>query len=139
MIRYSLKCEKGHAFESWFASAAAYDALAGAGHVVCMHCGSAQVEKALMAPSVASAEAEARPLATPSTALEQKLAALRKHVEENSDYVGSDFVSEARAIHAGDSPDRPIWGEARLDEAKALVEDGVPVTPLPFMGKARAN
>lgn len=139
MIRYSLKCDHGHAFESWFASASAYDSLVKAGHVACMHCGSTQVDKALMAPSVASADSEARPLATPTTELEQKLAALRKHVEENSDYVGRDFVSEARAIHAGDSPDRPIWGEARIDEAKALIDDGVPVAPLPFMGKARAN
>lgn len=139
MIRYSLKCDQGHGFESWFASAAAYDTLAGAGHVVCPQCNSSRVEKALMAPAVAVTEPEERPLATPTTELERKLAALRKHVEETSDYVGRDFAREARAIHAGESPERPIWGEARVDEAKALIDDGVPVAPLPFMGKARAN
>lgn len=139
MIRYSLKCDQGHTFESWFASAAAYDTLAKAGHVGCVHCGSTRVEKALMAPSVAQAEVEARPLATPAGELEQKLAALRRQVEETSDYVGRDFAREARAIHAGESPERPIWGEARADEAKALIEDGVPVAPLPFMNKVRAN
>ncbi|GAB1377575.1 DUF1178 family protein [Pararhodobacter aggregans] len=139
MIRYSLKCDQGHTFESWFASAAAYDALAKAGHVGCVQCGSTRVEKALMAPSVAQADAEVRPLATPTSDLEQKLAALRKQVEESSDYVGRDFAREARAMQAGESPERPIWGEARIDEAKALIEDGVPVAPLPFIGKARAN
>lgn len=92
-----------------------------------------------MAPSVATVEAETRPLAAPASALEEKLAALRRHVEETSDYVGTDFATEARAIHLGEAPERPIWGEARPDEARALVEEGVPVAPLPFMGKARAN
>ncbi len=139
MIRYSLKCDQGHGFESWFASASAFDTLAKAGHLTCALCGSPRVDKALMAPSVASADPVATPLATPSNALEEKLAALRRHVEENSDYVGQDFVTEARAMHLGEVPDRPIWGEARPDEARALIDEGVPVAPLPFMGKARAN
>ncbi len=139
MIRYSLKCDQGHGFESWFASASAFDTLAKAGHLTCALCGSTRVDKALMAPSVASVDPVATPLATPSNALEEKLAALRRHVEENSDYVGQDFVTEARAMHLGEVPDRPIWGEARPDEARALIDEGVPVAPLPFMGKARAN
>lgn len=139
MIRYRLKCDQGHAFESWFASASAFDALAAGGHVACVACGSTAVEKALMAPSVASAEAEERPLATPTSDLERKIAELRDHVEQNSHYVGRDFAREARAMHAGESPERAIWGEARADEAKSLIENGVPVAPLPFMGKARAN
>ncbi|HPD92985.1 MAG: DUF1178 family protein [Rhodobacter sp.] len=139
MIRYRLKCDQGHEFESWFASTAAFDGLHKAGHLACATCGSARVEKALMAPSVATVEAETRPLAAPASALEEKLAALRRHVEETSDYVGTDFATEARAIHLGEAPERPIWGEARPDEARALVEEGVPVAPLPFMGKARAN
>jgi hypothetical protein len=139
MIRYTLKCDQGHDFESWFASGAAFDALAAGGHLACPVCGSGKVTKALMAPAVASADDAARPLATPTDSLAQKLAELRRHVEETSDYVGEDFAREARAIHLGDAPERAIWGEARPDEARALIDDGVPVAPLPFMGKAKVN
>lgn len=139
MIRYSLKCEQGHGFDSWFASASAYESLARAGHLACPTCGSATVDKALMAPAVASAEDKARPLAVPDDALAQKLAELRRHVEENSDYVGDAFVREARAIHLGEAPERAIWGEAKPDEAKALLDEGVPVAPLPFAIKAKVN
>lgn len=139
MIRFSLKCDQGHAFESWFASGAAFDTLQKGGHLSCAVCGSARVDKALMAPSVATTEDSAVPLATPSEALAAKLAELRRHVEETSDYVGEDFVREARAMHLGDSPERSIWGEARPDEAKALIEEGVPVAPLPFVPTRKAN
>ncbi|MFN4098539.1 MAG: DUF1178 family protein [Pararhodobacter sp.] len=139
MIRYSLKCDQGHAFESWFASATAFDTLAKAGHLNCAHCGSAKVEKALMAPSVATIEGPDKSLTPMAGGVGEKIAQLRKHIEETSDYVGTDFVREARAMHLGDSPERPIWGEARIDEARALAEEGVPVAPLPFMGKPRVN
>lgn len=140
MIRYRLKCEKGHVFDSWFASSSAYEGLRAAGQVECVICSSTRVEKTLMSPTVSGAEAEpAAPTAAasitapaPQDVLAARLAALRRHVEANSDYVGMEFAREARAIHAGEAPDRAIWGEAKLDEAKALIEDGVPVAPLPF-------
>jgi hypothetical protein len=137
MIRYSLSCDKGHDFDSWFQSAAAYDTLAARGHVACALCGSTAVTKALMAPNVRPTDKTA--LAAPQTDLEQKLAALRQQVEENSDYVGLSFAAEARAIHEGTAPERAIYGEARLDEAKKLLEDGIPVAPLPFLPKRQAN
>ncbi len=137
MIRYSLTCDKGHDFDSWFQSAAAYDTLAARAMVSCTHCGSTEVNKALMAPTVRPAEKTA--LTVPQNDLEQKLAALRTHVEENSDYVGLSFAAEARAMHEGRVPERSIYGEARIDEAKKLLEDGIPVAPLPFLPKAKAN
>ncbi len=137
MIRYALSCKSGHRFESWFASAAAYDALERAGHVTCAVCGSTAVEKALMAPAVA---AEDKPdLTRPANEVEQALAALRRHIEENSDYVGLNFVTEARRMHAGEVPERAIHGEARPEEARALIEEGVPVAPLPFLPPRKAN
>lgn len=138
MIRYDLKCDKGHAFDSWFASAAAYDRLAGAGHVACPDCGSVRIEKALMAPAVATKPA-ARPLAEPRDPRETALADLRRQVEENSDYVGMSFASEARAIHEGRSPERAIHGEAKWEEARSLLEDGIPVAPLPFLPARKTN
>ncbi|WP_417587027.1 DUF1178 family protein [Pararhodobacter oceanensis] len=157
MIRYALKCDQDHRFESWFASASAYDTLRKAGHVSCVECGSVEVEKTLMAPAVTATKAPKNTPAAPpakgsadaparaategalSTPREAKLAALRRKVEANSDYVGNNFVSEARAMHLGDAPERPIWGEARIDEAKALVDDGVPVLPLPFIPRSKTN
>jgi hypothetical protein len=100
------------------------------------------VEKALMAPAVAAKAAEpaARPdLKAPASEIETALAALRREVEANSEYVGMNFVSEARRMHAGDSPERAIHGEARPDEARKLIEEGVPVAPLPFLPVRKAN
>ncbi|MFM2391028.1 MAG: hypothetical protein RLZZ437_2583 [Pseudomonadota bacterium] len=133
MIRYDLTCEKDHQFDGWFASAAGFDRLLAAGQVTCVVCGSAQVSKMLMAPAVASG------LTAPRNTAEQALAALRAKVEAESEYVGLNFATEARAIHAGDAPERAIYGEAKFEEAKALIEDGVPVAPLPFTPTRKAN
>ncbi|UYV38676.1 DUF1178 family protein [Rhodobacteraceae bacterium D3-12] len=146
MICFTLKCSEGHQFESWFQSTEAYDSLKKAGHVACAVCGSADVEKAIMAPRVSTARKtqdagakDAGPLSAPASPAEQALAKLKAHVEANSDYVGMEFAQEARAMHDGDAPERPIYGEARLDEAKKLIEDGVPVAPLPFRPGRKAN
>ena len=138
MIRYDLKCAKGHGFDSWFASASAYDRLAASQLVACPSCGSTEVEKALMAPMVAIREAE-RPLTTPRDTTEESLAALRRKIEETSEYVGQGFVDQARAMHEGRSPERAIHGEAKLQEAIALVEEGIPVIPLPFAPSRKTN
>lgn len=143
MIRYTLKCESDHSFDSWFQSAEAFDKLLAAGMVACSVCGSSKVSKALMAPSVQparkAAEKPEAPLSAPQGEVEQALAAMRRHVEENSDYVGMNFAAEARAMHDGDAPERAIHGEAKLEEAKALLEDGIPVAPLPFLPRRKTN
>lgn len=142
MIRYSLKCANGHAFDSWFQSASAFDKLAGAGMVSCAVCGSTDVEKTMMAPQVRPSRTGAgkKPdLRKPASEVEEAMQAMRRKVEETADYVGTEFAREARAMHNGESPERAIYGEARLDEAKKLVEDGVPVAPLPFMPNRKAN
>ncbi|RID90532.1 DUF1178 family protein [Gemmobacter lutimaris] len=141
MIRYSLHCAEEHDFESWFASAAAFDDLKARGLVTCAICGGGKVEKALMTPAVATpAASPARPdLKAPGSEVETALAALRREVEANSEYVGVNFVSEARRMHAGESPERAIHGEARPDEARKLIEEGVPVAPLPFLPARKTN
>ncbi|MEH7829730.1 DUF1178 family protein [Gemmobacter denitrificans] len=135
MIRFSLHCAEGHDFDSWFASGAAFDDLQRRGLVSCAVCGSAKVEKALMAPAVSAT----RPLAEPQSQIEQAMAALRAEIEANSEYVGMNFAAEARAIHDGEAPTRAIYGEARPDEARKLLEDGVPVAPLPFLPARKTN
>lgn len=140
MISYSLKCDQDHSFDSWFASAAAFDKLAAADMVTCTICGSTNVKKAIMAPRVNTHSAEKSPapnLAPDAT--QQALAQLRKHVEENSDYVGTSFATEARKMHLGEAPERAIYGEAKPDEAKALINEGIQITPLPFMTRRKTN
>ncbi len=144
MISYTLQCAHNHTFDSWFQSAAAFDTLQQSQHLACPVCGSSQIEKSLMAPAVrparSAAGSEPKPnLKEPGTDLEQALAAMRRQVEENSEYVGMNFVTEARAMHDGDAPERSIYGEARPDEARKLIEDGVPVAPLPFLPARKVN
>ncbi|MGN7870359.1 DUF1178 family protein [Paracoccus sp. 22332] len=134
MIRYALRCDQGHDFDGWFRSSDAFETTRAAGHVACTHCGSAKVEKTLMAPSVAVRPSE--PALGPA---EAALRALRQQVEANSDYVGLKFVDEARAMHEGRAPSRAIHGEAKIEDARKLIEDGVPVAPLPFIPRQKAN
>lgn len=137
MIRYSLACSKDHQFESWFASAQAFDSLRSGGHLSCAVCGDIAVTKALMAPSVRTEDAV--PLSRPANPAETALAELRRKIEAESDYVGMSFAAEARAMHDGEIDSRPIYGEAKPEEARALIEDGIPVAPLPFVPRSRTN
>ncbi|SPF78219.1 DUF1178 family protein [Pseudoprimorskyibacter insulae] len=144
MIQYSLKCSNDHQFDSWFQSASAFDKLAGAGMVECSVCGSSKVEKAIMSPRLNQTGNTPAPkpqaqLSEPSGDYEQAVAKLKSEVEKNSDYVGNDFVRQARAMHDGEQPQRAIHGEARGDEARKLLEDGVPVMPLPFTPTRKTN
>ena len=149
MIQFTMKCDQDHRFDSWFQSAGAFDKLKAAGMVTCAICGSGQVEKAIMAPRVQASRSKATaPVAEPPksdvgslapTTAEQALADLKKKVEENSEYVGMNFAQEARDMHEGGAPERAIYGEAKPEEAKKLIEDGVPVAPLPFVPGRKAN
>lgn len=133
MIRYDLHCDNGHDFDGWFRSSEGFDTLRAAGQVACTHCGSTDVNKALMAPAVSPEKT------SPSEVAETPLERLRRHVEANSDYVGLKFADQARAMHDGNMPQRPIHGEARPEDARQLIEDGIPVAPLPFIPRQRTN
>ncbi|GJD31875.1 hypothetical protein PMNALOAF_3139 [Methylobacterium adhaesivum] len=149
MIRYTLVCDGGHDFESWFPSSESYDEQAARGLVACPLCGSPKVVKGMMAPAVARTDrAEARPpvasapetlpvpppmplLSEPEQRVRALMRAVREHVTRTADDVGTAFPEEARRMHYGESPTRPIYGEASLAEARALVEEGIEVAPLP--------
>ncbi|MEP3639766.1 MAG: DUF1178 family protein [Paracoccaceae bacterium] len=139
MIRYNLKCDQDHSFDSWFKSAEAFETLQAAGHISCAMCGSTLVTKALMAPPVAKKGSAKVDLTTPEGDVAENLSKMRKHVEENSTYVGGKFAEVARDMHEGVAPEKSIWGEAKPEEAKALIEEGIPVAPLPFLPKRQAN
>jgi hypothetical protein len=150
MIRYRLKCRKGHEFEGWFSGSAAFDREAKQGRVTCPTCGTSKVSKALMAPRIAKSGKPKRggknvepPPSEPPKPETQRVAAhgelaaamrkLRAEIEAKSEYVGSRFPEEARKIHYEESPARGIRGEATVEEAKSLSEEGIEFFPLPVL------
>jgi hypothetical protein len=163
MIRYALRCEREHHFESWFQDSAAYDQQVKRKLVSCPVCESVAIEKAIMAPRIVSkkgrdrapepieqaaspaAPAPAAPAATEATPLvmtqerelRAKLKELRDHIVKNADNVGEKFPNEARKMHYGDIEHRPIYGEASPEEAKSLIDEGVEVSPLPVLPEDR--
>src|SRR3954465_15424186 len=150
MIRYALACDNGHEFESWFPSSASYDTQTERGLVTCPLCGSAKVAKQLMTPSLgrkgsAKAEPERHAASVPAAptpvamlserdqAIRAMLKAVREHVVKTADYVGDGFADEARKMHYGEIEHRSIYGEANPADAKALVEEGIEVHPIPIL------
>ncbi|HSL79540.1 MAG TPA: DUF1178 family protein [Pseudolabrys sp.] len=159
MIRYALICRQGHEFESWFQDSAAYDKQAKRGLVSCPHCGSAKVEKAIMAPRLsATAKRRSKAIEAPETAPEAapapvpapvamispqeqeiraKLKEFRDHLTKNADNVGAKFPEEARKMHYGEIEHRSIYGVASPEEAKELSEEGIEFHPLPTLPDER--
>ena len=157
MIRYALICQQGHEFESWFQDSTAYDKQAKRGLVSCPHCGSAKVEKAIMAPRLSAtakkrsktieapaAASEATPAPTPAPApvamispqeqqIRAKLKELREHLTKNAENVGGKFPEEARKMHYGEIEHRSIYGEASPKDAKELADEGIEFHPLPVL------
>ncbi|MCJ2015467.1 DUF1178 family protein [Methylobacterium sp. J-076] len=145
MIRYNLVCEAAHGFECWFPSSDSYETQVGRGLVTCPTCGTVAVSKAVMAPMVARtdrpsvpapspqlpAEAPVRMISEPERKVREAIKALHAHVTATSEHVGERFAEEARKIHYGEAEGRSIHGRASLDEARALVEEGIDVAPLP--------
>lgn len=151
MIVFDLHCEHGHRFEGWFGSSDDYESQLARGLVECPECGTKQVSKAPMAPSV-PAKGNTRsdtPVSAPVPAQEgapisnrempaevqqamEKLAEAQAKALKGSTFVGEDFAKQSREMHYGERDEAPIHGQASLKEAKALVDEGVPVAPLPF-------
>jgi len=162
MIRYTVRCERNHTFDSWFQDSSAFDSQARRKLVSCPVCNSVKIEKAIMAPQVVSKKGRERAAAPPAPApspspapvpapaeapaagatplmmaqereLRVKLKELRDHIVKNADNVGERFPSEARKMHYGEKEHRPIYGEASPEEARALIDEGVEVSPLPVL------
>ncbi len=133
MIKYALICDREHAFEGWFGSSADYDDQHARGLLDCPVCGSKAVRKQIMAPALSGVRRTVQDEASgpPQAMMMEALSRIRRHVEENFDDVGDAFAKEARAIHEGKAEQRGIYGQASPKEVRELVEDGVPVAPLP--------
>jgi len=133
MIRYALICDRDHEFEGWFAASVDFDDQSARGLVECPVCASKAVRKAIMAPAVAGMKTHTQDPSPAQTRamMMHAMQRVRQHVEENFDDVGDAFAKEARAIHEGRAEERGIYGQATAVEVRDLVEDGVPVAPLP--------
>ncbi len=147
MILYQLQCDSEHQFEAWFKDSQTYDKQAKRNLLTCPICGSTKVGKALMAPrinksrnvspSIAgdSVPAKGVNVSPQNEELRKKLKELRAEIEKNCDYVGDQFAEEARKIHYGEADAKNIYGEASLEDAKELVDEGVDFTPIPWLPK----
>jgi hypothetical protein len=130
MISFNLRCGKDHVFEAWFKDGKTYDRQARQGKVSCPVCGDATVEKAPMAPNIASGVSRDR--AGRAAELRETLQKLRTEVEKNCDYVGENFAEEARKIHYKESEQRGIYGEASDEDAQALQDEGIGFSRIPW-------
>jgi hypothetical protein len=148
VIRYALCCEAGHTFESWFNNSIAFDRQVARGLVTCPVCGSAKVEKAIMAPALGGGREAAAPAAEPEKTpvaivskeeieVRKKLKELRDHIVKSADYVGEKFPEEARRMHYGEIDHRSIYGEASPEAAKSLADEGIEFHPLPRLPDER--
>jgi hypothetical protein len=141
MIKYRLACNEGHEFEGWFQNSAAYSEQELCGQISCPHCGAMTVSKAIMAPRVATRAAPAKTTIAVSQGADAEgqryelMRRLRAEIEAKAEYVGSRFAEEARKIHAEESPERSIYGEATIEDVRALAEDGIACMPLPRLPK----
>ncbi|MEM8616715.1 MAG: DUF1178 family protein [Pseudomonadota bacterium] len=130
MIKYALQCHDCEAtFDGWFASSTAYEDQAERGLISCAHCHGNNVGKAIMAPAVRGTKKQGVP--DPQKVFGKLAAKARQHVAEHFDYVGDGFATEARAMHYGEVPHKPIWGETTPEDREALRDEGVPADPLP--------
>jgi hypothetical protein len=142
MIRYDLRCEKGHEFDAWFSNSDAYDKQVQRHLVECVVCGSVKIEKQLMAPGIPAKSNRtsdvARPMATGlvdprAQVMMQMMRDYRAHVEKTAENVGENFAEEARKIHYKESQARGIFGQATPDQAAELIEEGIDVQALPIL------
>ena len=141
MIKYTLQCSNFHQFDSWFSSSEAFEKLKDSKLLSCELCGDTSVSKSVMAPSVKTKKDEViKGALLQNTVKENNLIKeLRKKVEKSCEYVGDKFAEEARAMHDGESPERSIYGKTTKQEAKLLLEEGIPVMPLPWHDKRNTN
>ena len=130
MIKYTLNCNNGHQFDSWFSDSASFERLREKGHLECAICSSKKVTKSLMAPVVKPKKKET--LLSKKSALEKEIKALKQKIMATATDVGENFSAEARAMHYGEKEEKPIVGKTTVDEAKELAEEGIPFTPLPW-------
>ncbi|NUS99557.1 MAG: DUF1178 family protein [Sphingomonas sp.] len=129
MIVFDLRCLDGcTVFEGWFDSSEDFARQAERGLVQCPCCGSVRVQKAPMAPRVGRSDGKG----SDAKEMLAELASLQSRLLSKSEWVGEELPEQARAMHLGEIEPRAVHGKATAEEAKSLIEEGVPVLPLPL-------
>ena len=131
MIKYSLECNQSHTFDAWFSDSLNFEKQNKNNQISCPNCSSLKIKKSIMAPSIPSKNYKSDLLNEKKDKVEVVLSKVRKHVEDNFDYVGDKFADEARSMHYGEKEEREIYGETTIEDAVELIEEGVNVKPMP--------
>ena len=131
MIKYSLECNQSHTFDAWFSDSLNFEKQNKNNQISCPNCSSLKIKKSIMAPSIPSKNYKSDLLNEKKDNVEVVLSKVRKHVEDNFDYVGDKFADEARSMHYGEKEEREIYGETTIEDAVDLIEEGVNVKPMP--------
>ena len=138
MIVFNLICsECEYDFEGWFDSSSAYESQKKRKLLNCPNCESNNIKKTLVAPNIAK-KSNAKKITNKKT-IASNIKKLKKIVEENFDYVGDNFTEEAKKIKYGEIEDRPIYGEATIEQTKELIDEDISITPLPFQSIKKNN
>jgi len=138
VIVFNLVCsECEYPFEGWFDDTKSFNNQKKRKLINCPNCESSNVSKTLVAPNV-SKKSNSKPAKNKKT-LASNIKKIRKIVEKNFDYVGDNFFEEAKKIKYGETKDRPIYGEATVEETKELIEEEINITPLPFQSNKKNN
>lgn len=139
MIKYSLKCDKEHSFEAWFSDSLNFEKQNKKKLISCPSCSSLEITKNIMAPNISSKKKNSNKINQKKDKVEMVLNKVRKHVENNFDYVGDKFADEARSMHYGEKEEREIYGETTIEDAVELIEEGVNVQPMPGVNPKLKN
>lgn len=139
MISFNLRCENDHEFEGWFKDSTSFEKQRDRKLIECTICGSHEVEQALSRPNISSGKMQGAAQAEAAQKMRDTLREFRKQVESTHENVGDRFAEEARKIHYGETEARGIYGETTGEEAKELIDEGVPVSPIPWIEEAKEN
>jgi len=139
MISFTLRCTKDHEFEGWFKDSATFEAQQKGQEIECPVCGSHGIEKALSRPNISSGKTQGAAQAEILRKTRESLREIRQKIESTHENVGDRFAEEARKIHYGESETRGIYGETTGVEARELIEEGIPVAPIPWIEEAKDN
>ena len=138
MIKYNLKCENNHEFESWFSTSDEFDKLKRKKLLECIYCSSKIIKKSIMAPMVSVANKKNNELndLNQSVKLEKEnLLKIRKYIEKNFEYVGKNFSKKVREIYYDKKTEKTIYGTTTSKERKELEEEGIDLISIPWIEK----
>ena len=138
MIKYNLKCQNDHEFESWFANSAEFDKLNNKELLECIYCSSKKITKSIMAPMISNLKSKSEQIETISNDFKEEkkqLIQLRKYVEKNFDFVGKDFCKKVREIYYDKKNKKAIYGTATDKERRDLADEGIDLLSIPWVNK----